>query len=163
MLYAELRRYNIQITIDARMIKFWNNIVIGKQSKMSYYCYQSVNLKLGRTSKWITDNHILKIFETTGKLSVWTKQQQLNNNFVHKTIKTNVCRNGMMTHKNLQRVETIDYLKPLFCLKILPKQNYIRLIKFRLANHKLSIETDRWENIELFERKCQKCSKNLLQ
>ena len=157
MLYAELGRYPIQITIYARMIKFWNNInVIGKQSKMSYYCYQSVNLKLGRTSKWITDNHILKIFETT------TKQQQLNNNFVHKTIKTNVCRNGVMTHKNSQRVETIDYLKPLFCLKILPKQNYIRLIKFRLANHKLSIETDRWENIELSERKCQKCSKNLL-
>ena len=46
--------------------------------------------------------------------------------------------------------------------KILPKQNYLRLIKFRLANHKLPIETGRWENIELSERKCQKCSKKLL-
>ena len=43
MIYAELGRYPIQITIDARMIKFWNKIVIGKQNKMSYYCYQSVN------------------------------------------------------------------------------------------------------------------------
>ena len=85
MFYAELGRYPIQITNDARIIKFWNKIVIGKQSKMSYYCYQSVNQKLGRASKWI--NPILKIFETTGKLHIWTKQQQLNNNFVHKTIK----------------------------------------------------------------------------
>ena len=67
MLYAELGRYPIQITIDARMIKFWNKIVIGKQSKMSYYCYQS------RASKWIDQS--LKIFETTDKLNIWTKQQ----------------------------------------------------------------------------------------
>ena len=85
MFYAEIGRYPIQITTDARMIKFWNKIVIGKQSKMSYYCYQSLNQKLGRTSKWI--NYILKIFETTGKLNIWTTLQQLNNNFVHKTIK----------------------------------------------------------------------------
>ena len=36
MLYAELSRYPIQITIDSRMIKFWNRIVIGKQFRPTW-------------------------------------------------------------------------------------------------------------------------------
>ena len=138
MLYAERGRYPIQITIDARMVKFWNKIVIGKQSKMSYYCYQSVNQKLGRTSKWI--NHILKIFETTGKLNIWTKQQQLNNNFVHKTIKQTLLDQCLQkwdgdTQKsskgrNYRLFKNTISFENYF--KILPKQNYLRLIKFRL-------------------------------
>ena len=34
------------------------------------------------------------------------------------------------------------------------------MFKFRTANHKLPIETGRWNNVELSERKCQLCERN---
>ena len=105
-----------------------------------------------------------------GKLNIWTKQQQLNNNFVHKTIKQTLLDQCLQKWDDDTQKSSKGRNYRLFkatvsfenYFKILPKQNYLRLIKFRLANHKLPIETGRWENIELSERKCQKCSKNLL-
>ena len=105
-----------------------------------------------------------------GKLNIWTKQQQLNNNFVHKTIKQTLLDQCLQKWDDDTQKSSKGRNYRLFkatvsfenYFKILPKQNYLRLIKFRLANHKLPIETGRWENIELSERKWQKCSKNLL-
>ena len=34
------------------------------------------------------------------------------------------------------------------------------MVRFRTANHKLPIETGRWNNIDLPERKCELCNKN---
>ena len=45
-------------------------------------------------------------------------------------------------------------------LTSLPKRLYIPLIKFRTSNYKLPIETGRWENINIEDRKCQLCDKN---
>ena len=39
MLYAELGRYPLDITIKSRMIGFWNRIVTGNDSKLSYLLY----------------------------------------------------------------------------------------------------------------------------
>ena len=36
------------------------------------------------------------------------------------------------------------------------------MFRFRTANHKLPVETGRWNNIELSERKCQLCESNNL-
>ena len=36
----------------------------------------------------------------------------------------------------------------------------LSLIKFRTGNHRLPIETGRWENLPLNERKCHLCPKN---
>lgn len=38
-------------------------------------------------------------------------------------------------------------------------KNVCSLLKFRLSNHRLPVETGRWENISLDERKCNICSK----
>ena len=45
-------------------------------------------------------------------------------------------------------------------LTTLPKRFYIPLIKFRTANFKLPIETGRWENVNIEDRKCMLCDKN---
>ena len=45
-------------------------------------------------------------------------------------------------------------------LNILSKNSYIPLIKFRTSNYRLPIETRRWENIPINERKCTICDKN---
>ena len=40
------------------------------------------------------------------------------------------------------------------------KKHYSTLLKFRLSNHRFPIETCRWENIPLEERKCNLCEKS---
>ena len=42
----------------------------------------------------------------------------------------------------------------------LPKNFYLPLIKFRTGNHKLPVETGRWENIPHNDRKCNLCELN---
>jgi hypothetical protein len=39
MVYGDLGRYLISIDIKVRMIKFWCQITMGKQSKISHICY----------------------------------------------------------------------------------------------------------------------------
>ena len=45
-------------------------------------------------------------------------------------------------------------------LKLIPKQLYIPLIKFRSSSHKLPVEVGRWKNTIYAERKCSLCNKN---
>ena len=45
-------------------------------------------------------------------------------------------------------------------LRILPRKAYAPLIKFRTGNHRLPIETGRWEGIPYTERKCNLCESN---
>ena len=42
----------------------------------------------------------------------------------------------------------------------LDKKHYLILIKFRTGNQRLPVETGRWENLPLNERKCHLCTKN---
>ena len=46
--------------------------------------------------------------------------------------------------------------------KILPKHLYLILVHFRSANHRLPIETGRWNNVELEDRKCNLCDMNTI-
>ncbi len=41
---------------------------------------------------------------------------------------------------------------------MLTKHLYINVVKFRTSNHKLPIETGRWNGIERSERKCNLCN-----
>ena len=45
-------------------------------------------------------------------------------------------------------------------LKLIQKQLYIPLIKFKTSNHKLPVEVGRWKNTLYVERKCSLCNKN---
>lgn len=42
------------------------------------------------------------------------------------------------------------------------KPCYLRLLKFRTANHKLPTEIGRWDNTDIAERKCTKCNNHLV-
>ena len=44
----------------------------------------------------------------------------------------------------------------------LDRKQYLPLIKFRTSNHRLPIETGRWENVPFDDRKCQLCHKDEL-
>ena len=46
-------------------------------------------------------------------------------------------------------------------LKTLPRKFYLPICKFRTNNHKLPVETGRWENIPLNDRKCTFCTRDI--
>ena len=99
-----------------------------------------------------------------GKISIWIKQDLLNNKCVHKAIKQTLLDNFLQgwdqeinnssKGKHYRLFKSNISLEK--CFTILPKPNYIRLIYFRTAKHKLPIEIGRWENIDISERKCLK-------
>ena len=37
---------------------------------------------------------------------------------------------------------------------LLPKHLYLNMVRFNSANHKLSIKTSRWNNVDVADRKC---------
>ena len=47
-------------------------------------------------------------------------------------------------------------------LKLLQESQYLPILKFRSGNHKLPVETGRWENVDYAQRTCTLCRSNKL-
>ena len=74
MLYGELGRYSIELTIKSRMIGYWNrfNLVHSKETKLSFLLYQCLLHSSDIVSKW--QNHIKNIFKQIGRPDFWMEQ-----------------------------------------------------------------------------------------
>ena len=61
---------------------------------------------------------------------------------------------------NSSKGKNLNYIKDAVCLEnfflILPKHLYLKMVHFRTGNHKMPVETGRWQNIELDDRICDK-------
>ena len=168
MIYAELGVTPISIHIKSRMIGYWLNLVNSEDSKLSKTMYNIMKseLHLGPDYKW------LKIIKDTlisvGKADLFN-QININNtkgtkHFITQTLKdinmqswhskTEESTKGQNYKLFKENLEFEPYLK------ILPRNAYIPLIKFRTGNHKLPVETGRWENLPHMERKCTLYNKN---
>ena len=55
MLYGELGRYPLNITVKLKMLSFWSKLIDGKQSKLSSLIYRLLYLKTrgNNTFSWI--------------------------------------------------------------------------------------------------------------
>ena len=79
MLYAELGRHPIEITIKTRMIAFWSRLISSKQSKLSYFVYHKMLNTPRFQSKWV--NNIKSILTSCGRSDIW-EMPPLNTNIV---------------------------------------------------------------------------------
>ena len=88
MLYAELGRYPIEITIKQRMVSFWTRLITEKISRLSYNMFLFI-LKFEQiNSKWI---HCIKsILNNSGKNDAWLRQFTTVNLSLGKIIKQNL-------------------------------------------------------------------------
>ena len=162
MLYGELGRYPIEITIKCRIINYWNRLISGKQTKLSFLLYNKLKTTLNVHSKWISN--IKRIFDEIGRPDIWLNQVP-NNNY-GKLVKQNLKDQFLQdwSSKLDQSSKGVNYrifkdninLEKYF-LK-LPKNLYINLAKLRTGNHRFPCERGRWENIELHDRKCLLCN-----
>ena len=158
MLYGELGRYPISITIKCRMVHFWSKL-LASRNKISFNIYSYLlNQQLGR-SKWLSE--IKSILDKVGLSQFWPQNVFVPPN-LHKLVRQilidqyhqewnaqlNSSNKGKTYQLIKQNLEFESYLK------ILPLNDAINLFRFR---HKLPIETGRWDGILIEHRKCNLC------
>lgn len=164
MLYAELGRYPLIITIKTRMINYWNQLIIGKQSKLAVQIYKLMLNLPNFESKWLQS--IKNTLNEVGRIDIWNNQNNIQSSSLKMIIKqTLIDQNQQKWHSSLldsnkglnysiykDSVELEDYLIHL------KKSDWLYLLKFRTGNHFFPCETGRWSNIELNARTCKLCS-----
>lgn len=85
MLYAELGRYPLIIAIKTRMINYWNQLIIGKQSKLAVQIYKLMLNLPNFQSKWLQS--IKNTLNEVGKIDIWNNQNNIQSNSFKKLIK----------------------------------------------------------------------------
>ena len=80
MVYAELGRHPISITIHQRMLSFWSLINNGKKEKRSALLYKYMLYKNDKF-KWL--QHIKTVLSNIGRFDIWPNQQSLQINVNH--------------------------------------------------------------------------------
>jgi hypothetical protein len=167
MLYAELGRFPISIIVKSRMIGFWNRLITGKRNKLSYLLYQFI-LKHMQDFKWL--NSIKNTLITVGRLDIFIAQDTLN----HKSLNTLTKRILIDQFKQSWHtdVHKTNKGKAYYSFKTntdfehyltkLPQTLSLNILKFRTSNHRLPVETGRWEGMPYEQRFCYKCTENLL-
>ena len=134
MIYAELGRYPLEITIKTRMIAYWSRIISGSQNKLSYMSYHKLTSTAGLQSKWVTK--VRETLQNCGRADIWLNQP--NN-----TISTAMIKGRLLDqfyqewNANLEvsskgrnyRIFKNDPSLENHLLK-LPKSLYIKLVKF---------------------------------
>ena len=170
MLHAELGIKAVDIKIKTRMIGFWLNIVNSKESKLSKLLYKFLLCEYNGSiyqHKWI---HCIKeILISVGRVDLLIHKEVIENPKlikiqISKTLsdlyiqqwhtKVSSSSKGRMYNLFKHDINFENYLTKL------TKKHYSALLKFRLSNHRLPVETGRWENTPLDERKCVLCEKN---
>lgn len=166
ILYAELGRYPIEITIKQRMINFWVKLLTGKISKLSYNIYLFLLHSNYVNSKWIL--FIKSILNSTGRSDIWFRQPNQISFPLGKLIKQNLQDQFLQTWNsqldNSSKGRNYSLFKTdISCesyITVLNGHMLYTMLKFRTSNHKLPIEVGRWNNIDISDRKCNLCQLN---
>ena len=72
MVYGELGRYPIEITIKTRMIYYWARLINGKHNKLAFILYRKMRASDGMHSNWVLK--IQRILEECGRPDLWLNQ-----------------------------------------------------------------------------------------
>ena len=166
MIYAEL---GISIHIKSCMTGLWLKIVNSEESELSKIMYNNMQseLHLNPQYKWL--NLVKNILISVGRVDLFN-QISINNPEIVKIriIQTFNDLNMQEWHakttesskgRNYKVFKDDQHFEP--HLRILSRKACIPLIKFRTANHRLPVETGRWEDLPYSERKCALCEKNI--
>lgn len=160
MIYGELGRYPLDITIKTRMINYWCRIISGKQSKFSYFMYQKLR-HLNSNTKWISK--IKQILDEAGRSDIWLSEPANVNcaSLISQTLKdqflqewsTRLDKSSKGLNYRIFKEHIV--LEPYFYK--LPTALYLNLAKLRTGNHRFPCERGRWLGIDISERKCILC------
>ena len=136
MIYGELGRFPLEITIKSRMIGYWNRLIHSKETKLSFLIYQCLLHSSNTPFKWTS--HIERILVQLGKPDIWMLQQNVHIKSLSYTTKKILTDQFIQSWlaKDTQSSKAMVY----FCFKqykfgkyfiSLPFKQYISLFKFR--------------------------------
>ena len=164
MVYGETGKLPLKTTIKKRIIQFWYNIVTGKTDKLAFQLYKIMFQDYSRgTAKYKWLETIETILNDTGFSHVWLEQKTdlLGNKEIKQRITDQGIQNIESKCRNSNKGKGYLSLKTSWntehYLSVLESKKTKTLIKFRTANHKFPVETGRYRQIPLIERKCPFC------
>ena len=165
MLYGELGRYPLNITVKLKILSFWSKLIDGKQSKLSFLIYRLLYLKThgNNTFSWI--NFVKSILDYCDYSNVWHTENFISHKWLIESTKLR------LTDQFKQNLHSTLHLSPktlsyrLFksdfrfekYLEVLNDKNRFTFCRFRTSNHRLPIEVWRWTKVERHSRLCQLC------
>ena len=166
MLLGELGRYPLEITIKSKMVGFWKRFVQAKELKLSYLLYQSLIHSSNVKSKCLAC--IESILNHIGRPDIWYSQRNCSINPLSKYVKNMLI--DQYTQEWYGKADQSSKATTYFSFKneytlesyfiLLSQKFYIKLFKLRTGNHKLPVETGRWDGLDISERKCTLCTLN---
>ena len=171
VIYGETGLYPISVLVKTRMIRFWADIVSSNMQKYSCKLYDILyELHKQRifTSPWL--NCIQNILTETGFECVWDTQsfssidslcrnvrQELQNNYIRIWRNALENSNKCLFYRNFK----VDYGREKYILT-LPDTYVLSLFQFRCSNHKLPIETGRYNSVPRELRLCRSCDMDVI-
>ena len=169
MVYGELGRFPIEISIKIRMICFWNKMLMN-ENKLSSKIYRllfNLHVNGNRDFKWI--NYVKSIFDETGFSHLWNDQIPLNTQFLKLSVKQRLqdhfIQKWFSDMINSSRGEFYSKFKSEFKLENyllnLNSTNRTYITKLRTCNLKFPIETGRWLGVPKEERLCNLCKNSV--
>ena len=166
MVYGELGRYSLDITVKSRLISFWAKLALANNNKYSTHIYRIVRSMHDNgihKTKWL--DNIKNILDDCGLSYVWLEsnsvngewlvlkvKQTLKDHFIqewHRSLDTSSKASNYRLYKTEFRFE--DYLVKL------PNVHRIVLCRFRLGCSKLPVERGRYHNVPRERRYCSLC------
>ena len=143
-LYGELGRFPISIVIKSRLISFWNRILVGKSEKFS--------LKIYKYMLSLPQGSFKEILISVDRPDLWHNQFKITQRNLHKTIKQILIDkfkqswHDQLQQSNKSKIYNSFKINHEFenYLKALDRREYLPLLKFRTANHLLSLRRYRY-------------------
>ena len=171
MVYGEIGKLPLRTIIDKRIISFWGRIVNGNTNKLSFAMYRLMlqNYGLGVLKETTWTDYIKQTLINAGYHYIWQNQRCTQLDI--QNIKQRLHDLGVQSMYTIANIETSNkgknytLLKPSWqeekYLSILTHRKTVSLIKFRTGNHRLPVETGRYNNIPYAERRCQNCPNSI--
>ena len=170
MVYGELGQEEIAVAIQQRMVVFCSRIILGKQSKVSYIIYRLLRGMMENgtyQSKWL--NSIEATLNECGNPNIWSDENVASCEWVklslglklsdifkqkwHDEVSENRLGTNYRIFKHEHKMEKY--------LTLLDRGHRINLTKFRCGNHKLPVNSGRFQGRPRCERICNLCTSNV--
>ena len=170
MVYGETGTFPLKIDIEARIISYWTNLIDFNTNRLSNMVYHILNtLYELRTckSKWL--DNIKSLLTKNGFGNVWINSNNFSRKWIRLSFKQKVKDLYLQSWESLVSKSSGATNYKIFKKKF-GLNNYFRLLNnkqcriltaFRTRNHRLPVETGRWNNTPLNGRICHLCQSEI--
>ena len=170
MVYGETGTFPLKVDIEPRIISYWTNLIDFNTNRLSNMMYHILNtlFELRRCkSKWL--ENIKSLITKNGYGNIWTNSNDFSRKWFRSSFKQKVKDQYLQTWNSLVSKSSSGVNYKIFknefglndyFLKLNNKQCRI-LTAFRTRNHKLPVETGRWNNTPLSDRICHLCQSDI--